>query len=335
MKSINIKDIAKAAGVGVSTVSRVLNDQPDVSEKTKIKVLQVIDKLNYVPNNSARNLKRNKTNHIGVFVIGEYSTFLSEVIETVEKRISASGNTLVLHFQQGHEKIIEKAVQFTLEKKLLGLIFLGGVLNKKDEGFLKQLNMPVVFGSTVIDSHVDKSLYNSVTIDNYLAACSAVDLLLEKGHKKIGLISVDGNDPVASRRQEAYVDTMKAHGITVKEEWIAYGNFSMESGYQAMSNLLDTDITAVFSIADMMAIGGLKALSDNHIKVPQDISIIGFDGLDLTKYTIPSLASVEQPSKKMGDNISDLILSKMDDDTKEQIILDTKLKHGQSLKELR
>lgn len=334
MKSINIKDIAKAAGVGVSTVSRVLNDQPDVSETTKEKVLKVIEELNYVPNNSARNLKRNKTNHIGVFVIGEYSTFLSEVIEAVEKKISAAGYTLVIHFQQGNDRMLEKAVQFTLEKRLIGLIYLGGVLNKKDEGFLKQLNIPVVFGSTVIDSDVDKGLYNSVTIDNYTASCSAVEALISKGHQKIGLISVNGNDPVANRRQLAYTDTMSKHGLEVDDTYIAYGNFSMKSGYEAALQLKDTDITALFSVADMMAIGALKAFSDHKKMVPEDISIIGFDGLELTDYTVPSLASVEQPSQTMGFYVADLIIDKMSNEIKEQIVLETRLKEGNSLKEL-
>lgn len=334
MKSVNIKDIAKVAGVGVSTVSRVLNDQPDVSQATKEKVLKVIEDLNYVPNNSARNLKRNKTNHIGVFVIGEYSTFLSEVIEAVEKKVSAAGYTLVIHFQQGHESMLEKAIQFTLEKRLVGLIYLGGILDKKDEGFLKQLNIPVVFGSTVIDTELDKNLYNSVTIDNYTASCSAVEALIQKGHKRIGLISVSGNDPVATRRQLAYCQTMKKYDLEIKDTYIAYGNFSMKSGYEAGLLLKDTDITALFSVADMMAIGALKAFSDHGIKVPEDISMIGFDGLELTDFTVPSLASVEQPSLTMGTYVADLIIQKMTDETKEQIILETRLKEGQSLKEL-
>lgn len=335
MKSVNIKDIAKVAGVGVSTVSRVLNDQPDVKEETKEKVLKVIKELNYVPNNSARNLKRNKTNHIGVFVIGEYSTFLSEIIEALEKCIASEGFALVLHFQQSHENMVEKAVQFSLEKRLIGLIFLGGTVHKKDEGFLKQLRIPVVFGSSVIDNDVDTTLYSSVTINNYNAASSAVEELVRLGHRRIGLISVGGDDPVAIRRQRAYKDVMERHGLTIERSWISFGNYSMKSGYDAAKHLIDEDVTAVFVIADMMAIGALKSFSEAGLKVPEDVSVIGFDGLELTQFTVPSLATIEQPSKTMGKKVAELIVDQMNSEDNVHIILETRLNSGQSIKEVK
>lgn len=335
MRSINIKDIAKAAGVGVSTVSRVLNNQPDVKASTKEKVLKVIEELNYIPNNSARNLKRIKTNHVGVFVIGEYSTFFAEVIESLEKEISSNGYSMVLHFHHSHEKMLETAVQFSLEKKLVGLIFLGGTLLKKDEGFLQQLNIPIVFGSTVIEDDIDDELYNSVTIDNYKAANQGMEHLLNYGHTKVGLISAGyGGDSVAEKRHAAYEDSLNRHNIGYNNDYVVGGNYSMQSGYDAMNNLLEhTDVTSVFVIADLMAIGAIKAIFDRGLSVPDDVSVVGFDGLEITKFLTPSLTTVEQPSKLMGEKIGQLVLTHVkEDETLEtdHIILDTKFIIGQS-----
>ena len=144
MKSVNIKDIAKAAGVGVSTVSRVLNDQPDVKASTKERVLKVIEALNYVPNNSARNLKRIKTNHIGIFIVGEYSNFFSKIVEAIESEISSEKYALVLHFHKENGRILENAVEFALEKRLVGLIILGGSMLATDAGYLEQDRKSVV-----------------------------------------------------------------------------------------------------------------------------------------------------------------------------------------------
>lgn len=336
MKSVNIKDIAKAAGVGVSTVSRVLNDQPDVKAETKEKVLKIIEELNYIPNNSARNLKRIKTNHVGIFVIGDFTTFFSEVIETLEKTLSQEKYSVMLHFHQGHEGTLEAAVQFALEKKLVGLVFLGGHLKAEDEGYLNQLNIPVIFASTVIDDTVDDQLYSSVTIDNFKSAYDGITTLINKGHRKIGMISAGyGDDSVAEARFEAYQKVLNDAGIDYNADWVTGGNYSMASGYKAMQELLKQDLTAVFVIADMMAIGAMKAITDGGLKIPEDISVLGFDGLEVGKFLTPSLTSIEQPTRYMGEQTGKMLLKMLKHDTEqEHVILETRFVEGQSTKTL-
>lgn len=336
MKSVNIKDIAKAAGVGVSTVSRVLNDQPDVKAETKAKVLKVIEELNYVPNNSARNLKRNRTNHIGIFVIGDFTTFFSEVIETLEKTLSAEDYSVMLHFHQGHGTTLESAVQFALEKKLVGLVFLGGHLRKEEEGYLKQLNIPVVFASTVIDADVDDKLFSSVTIDNYKSAFDGVSWLLAGNHLKVGMISAGfGDDSVAETRFKAYQDALRSFHIPYDASLVSGGNYSMRSGYEAMQQLIKENVTAVFVIADMMAIGAMKAITDAGLKVPEDISVLGFDGLEIGRFLTPSLTSIEQPTKYMGEQTGSMLLAILrDDKNAKHLVLETRFVEGQSTKKL-
>ncbi len=337
MKTINIKDIAKAAGVGVSTVSRVLNDQPDVKASTKEKVLKVIAELNYVPNNSARNLKRHKTNHIGIFVIGEYSTFFSKVIQTIEKEVSSQKYSIVLHFHKENVKTLEAAVEFALEKRLVGLIFLGGGLLSSDEGYLKQLNIPVVFGSTVLNDDIDKTLYNSVTINNFEAAYHGMMHLIKSGHRKIGLITTnDGKDNVAEKRYQAYLKALEDAKLSHHAEYVTIGDYSIESGYHAMEMLLNTDVTAVFAIADLMAIGAMKAAHNKGLMVPNDISLLGFDGLEVSKYMNPSLTTIEQPTDSMGKNIGSVILKQLNDEEETQhIVLDTSFYKGQTVKDMK
>jgi len=335
MKSVNIKDIAKAAGVGVSTVSRVLNNQPDVKASTKEKVLKVIEELNYVPNNSARNLKRNKTNHIGIFIIGEYSNFFSKIVEAFEKKISGEKNALVLHFHKENLKTVESAVEFALEKRLAGLIILGGSLLPEDEGYLKQLDIPVVLGSTVIHEACDRTLYSSVTIDNFLSSYEGVKQLISSGHKCIGLISSDdGKDNVADRRRLAYEKALKEHNLVFSNKLVAMGDYSMQSGYEAMKTILDTDATAVFAISDLMAIGAMKAVFDAGKSVPEDVSVLGFDGLEISKFMHPSLSTIEQPYYEMGSSLASIVLSQLEDNTvKKHIVLETTFYRGQSIKQ--
>ena len=336
MKSVNIKDIAKAAGVGVSTVSRVLNDQPDVKESTKKRVLEVIEALNYVPNNSARNLKRNKSNHIGVFIVGEYTDFFSKVIKTIEGNVSKEKYSLVLHFHKTHDKTLETAVEFALEKRLVGLIVLGGSLTSSDEGYIKQLDIPVVFGSTVIADEIDESLYSSVTINNFEATYDGVSKLIKAGHRKIGLISSDdGKDNVAEKRYQAFAKVLSDHGISLNESLITYGDYSIESGYNAMKELLDKDITAVFAVSDLMAIGASKAVFDAGLNVPKDCSLLGFDGLEIAKYMHPSLATIEQPYYEMGESVAKVMMDQISEDSEKiHKILETAFFKGQTIKNL-
>lgn len=336
MKSVNIKDIAKAAGVGVSTVSRVLNDQPDVKASTKERVLKVIEALNYVPNNSARNLKRIKTNHIGIFIVGEYSNFFSKIVETIESEISSEKYALVLHFHKENGRILENAVEFALEKRLVGLIILGGSMLATDAGYLEQLEIPVVLGSTVLNQSISKTIYNSVTIDNFSATYAGIKKLIESGHKKIAMISTDdGIDNVADKRFQAYKKILMDHELDFDDSLVTMGDYSIQSGYEAMEVLLKKKITAVFAISDLMAIGAIKKIIESGQSVPEDISVLGFDGLEISKFMNPSLATIEQPYKKMGINIAEVLLGQMDgEEETKHIILETSFYEGQTIKNI-
>lgn len=338
MKTTNIKDVAKASGVAVSTVSRVINNHTDVKEETRTKVLEIIDALNYVPNNSARNLKRVNSKSIGIFVRGEYNFFFAELIESIEKEIALMGYTAVIHFQHCEDRAIEYAAQFVLEKRLIGLIYLGGVVEQENEGYLKNLDIPVVFASTVIGPSVEKSLFSSVSIDNIMSSKKAVEHLVTLGHNKIGMISAMTSDQcIAQERYTAYTTILAQNNLIPYYEFLERGDYSFESGYEGMTKLLDKKlgVTAVFVISDIMAIGAIRSVVDHGMRVPEDISIVGFDGLDYGRYYTPSLTTIEQPKEALCKESCRILFGLLEGGTAmEHIVLDTKLLERESSRRL-
>lgn len=327
IKAVNIKDVAKKAKVAVSTVSRVLNDHKDVSKDTKEHVLKIIDELNYIPNNSARNLKRTNTNSIGIFVLGEYNPFFGEIVETLENEISEKGYSVMVHFHHVESNAMETAVQFTMEKKLLGLICLGGYVAKENEGYLESLEAPTVFTSTIIDDEVNQSLFSSVSIDENSAVKEVMDHLIGLGHKRIGIITAEKQVMCASlQRYDAYKSILKESGLDDSEDYVECGDYSIESGYNSMKKLLakKCGITALFAVNDLMAIGAAKAVLESGLRVPEDISIVGFDGLDYSKYFHPSITTIKQPNSLFGKMSCKVLLEQIEKSgRKEHIVLDT------------
>ena len=186
---MNIRDIAKISGVGVSTVSRVLNNHPDVKESTREKVLAVIKECNYVPNNSARILKQNNTKNIGVLVKGVFNPFFSELINVMGSKINDNKYTMILQQNDyGLEQEIENVISFVKEKRLQGIICLGGNFIGLNDDSFKNINVPIVLTSVNTVSPITSEKYSTVGISNLDAAYEATSYLIQKGHKNIALM---------------------------------------------------------------------------------------------------------------------------------------------------
>ena len=182
MEQITIKEVAKLCGVGVSTVSRAINNHPDINEETKQKVLETIQKYNYVPNNSARNLKRSDSNTIAVLIKGISNPFFSEIVQVFEREITKQKYSFVLQHVEEFEDEVDIAIQLEKEKRLKGIVFLGG-LSYHTEKKLKQLTIPFVIST--VDVTELGSEYASVTVDNTKESRKLVDYLCGCGHKRI------------------------------------------------------------------------------------------------------------------------------------------------------
>lgn len=337
---MNIKDIAKLASVGVSTVSRVINEHPDVKDETREKILKIIKESNYIPNNSARILKKNITKNIGVLVKGVFNPFFAEMINIIGSKITDAGYTMIL--QQNDyttEDDVDNLIAFVKEKRLQGIICLGGnFLNINDESF-QFLDIPVVLTSVNTISKESKSKYSSIGIDNILSAKEATQYLIDKGHNNIAILIGEKNDVGISRlRLEGYKEALKENNIEFSDENIFIGAYNYEGAYKRTKEIVNNrkDITAIFSISDIMAVGAAKAVIEEGLQIGEDISIMGFDGMDISKYYNPGITTVKQPKKDMANNSIDLLLALLaKKEEHKHIIFETKVIERDSCKNMR
>lgn len=336
---MNIKDIARLAGVGVSTVSRVINEHPDVKDETREKILKIIKESNYIPNNSARILKKNNTNNIGVLVKGVFNPFFSEMINIIGNRINEAGYTMILQQNDyATEDDVDNLIAFVKEKRLQGIICLGGnFLNINDESF-QFLDIPVVLTSVNTLSKESKSKFSSIGIDNVLAAKASIQYLIDKGHRNIGILLGEKNDVgISGLRLEGYKKALEENNIPYSEENVFIGDYDYSGAYRVTKEIINNrkDITAIFSISDIMAVGAAKSVIDQGLQVGEDISIMGFDGMDISKYYNPGITTVKQPKKNMANNSIDLLLALLaKKEDHKHIIFETKIIERESCKEV-
>lgn len=325
---MNIKDIAKLSGVGVSTVSRVLNNHPDVKQSTREKVLEVIKESNYIPNNSARILKQVNTKNIGVLVKGVFNPFFSEMVNVIGQAISKFKYTMVLQqndFTFGDD--FDTLQAFIKEKKLQGVICLGLNFETITKENISLLDVPVVLTSGSFGKFTEG--YSTVGINNIESAYEATKYLIELGHKKIAVMIGEENDiGISWTRLKGYKKAMAEYNISFLDEYLLVGDYSSERAYKVMKEFLNKhkEVTAIFSISDIMAIGIAKAIAEEGYEIGKDISLIGFDGMDISKFYNPGIATVEQPKELMAEKSVELLMKLLKNEGEnDHIILDTKL----------
>ncbi|MCR6513816.1 MAG: LacI family DNA-binding transcriptional regulator [Clostridium sp.] len=329
---MNIKDIAKMAGVGVSTVSRVINNHPDVKDETREKVKRIIKESNYIPNDSARILKKNNNNNIGVLVKGVFNPFFSEMISIISNRVGEAGYTMILQqndFNDGEDS--DRLISFVKEKRLQALICLGGNFNHINEDTFKFLNIPIILTSvnTLYMDKANENQFSSIGIDNKKAARDMTEYLINRGHKNIAMMLGDKeHDGISSQRLEGYKEAMNKFSLEIKEKNILIGEYTFDGAYKETKRFLkeNKDITAIFAISDTMAVGASKAALDLGLEIGKDISISGFDGMDIAKYYNPGITTVKQPNKDMATNSIDLLLALLTKkENHKHIVFETKI----------
>lgn len=307
MEKITIKDIAKICGVGVSTVSRAINNEPGINEDTKNKILQVIKENNYIPNNSARNLKRSESKNIAVLIKGMNNPFFSPMITEFEKEIKKRKYTFILQRVDENQDEIEVAIELEKEKKLKGIVFLGGYfLHSKEK--LEKLTVPFVLSTVGMNGNIKDIEYSSVAVDDVKESYKIVDYLCKLGHNKIAILSATEDDEsIGKLRFEGYRKALADNHIEYNPNLVYYlqsGNerYSMQSGYLAAKQLLQDkpDCTAIFGITDIIALGACRAIMEEGYKIPEDFSVAGYDGLELSRYYTPSLTTIRQPVEEIA-----------------------------------
>lgn len=291
-----IKDVAKLAGVAVSTASYALNGSKKVSEATVKKVRDAAKQLNYQKNGFASDLKRTKTNTIALILRDLSGPYYSDLIKGVQEVTMTNGYDLIACSSIGGPQ--STAIKFLREKRVDGAIILAHnisddvILQSAREGF------PIV----ALDRTLESDHIYHVEVDNVQGGYIATEYLIKNGHKDIAYISGPYNSHDNNMRFKGYKMALENHGITYQSRWKVSGEFTREGGYRATKLLIaQRDLPeAIFYANDEMAIGGLQALAEKNISVPNDISIIGFDDIQLAEYVSPSLTTIRQPKYEAG-----------------------------------
>ncbi len=306
---MTIKDLAAKTGYSVATVSRVLNNHPNVSEKVRREVNRAVEESGFQINTNARQLKQH-ANSILVVVKGTSNELFSEMIETIQSLVDRTQYPLYVDYMDEDNNEVLRAVQLCREKKPLGILFLGGN-NQNFWADFDKIDIPCVLVSNDASDLPFPNL-SSVSTDDRMAARCAMDSLIALGHRKFVIVGGDRDVSDTSRlRYQGCLDSIRKHGIEFDEERdYASVRYSYQDGYNATQQLIaeGREFTALFAVADVIAIGAIRALHNNGLRVPRDVSVMGFDGLPLGSYLVPQLSTVRQSAREMAKRSVELLI---------------------------
>lgn len=318
---VTLKEIARECNVSAATVSNILNGKQKVSEQTRQKVMDVVRKRGYQPNSIAQGLRKQKTKIIGIIAedIAQFTT--PEIVEgimnyceprgyrTIVKnlRMYARWNDTWYDDDQAYHTILDPTLQEVVSLMVDGIIYIAGHA-RLVPCFLDNLSLPAVMAyAYACDSRVP-----SVLVDDESSACEIVKYLISKGHRKIGVIGGRADNIHTQRRLIGYQRALYEAGILFNPEWIRYALWDKESAYEAARELLQTDITAVFCMADRMAGGVYCCLDEQGRRAGKDVAVAGFDNQEIAEYFVPGLSTMALPLKEIGSTSARLLLEQIE-----------------------
>ncbi|MHB1275412.1 MAG: LacI family DNA-binding transcriptional regulator [Candidatus Humimicrobiaceae bacterium] len=328
-----IKDVAKIAGVSVGTVSNVLNEFDSVSDANKSKVMDTIKTLGYKPSRIAASLSKKKTMNIGLIIPDVSSPFYSDLINGVTETLDAHGYNVFLCSSNSEISKETKIINDLLSMWIDGIILIPVYSSKRDIKEMESINIPIV----LVNREIKGLTRDIVIFDNFGGAYEAANFLIKNNHKKI--IILDG--PKYSRSFEDRLlgwKTAMEENRLYNNNLVFRGDFTVESGYDMMLESLNelVGIDAVFASSDLIALGALNALEEKKIKVPDDISIIGFGDIYLSKFLKPSLTTIRRPFYNIGKTAVSILMEKIqgksDDEKFKKFVIKGKLEIRNSVK---
>lgn len=331
MKKANLKDVAALAGVSQGTASRVLNNLP-VRKDSHTRVARAIKELNYTPNLLARSLRIASSNTIGI-VVADISSPIAALLVSNMQSMAYSRNHDVVFYNTKAEPIKElEAIRIFVEKRVTGIVFTSNTMTEQTEKVLNESGIPYVLVSTSYNG------MTSVTIDNVKAAYDAVSFLARKGHRNIAMLSGPLSDPNAgSPRYNGYRQAMLDAGLTPDDRLVCFGRYRMTDGYDGAQELVERRLpfTALFCASDELAIGAIKMLGEYGLRIPADVSVMGFDGISFGSFITPTLTTVKQPFEELGRVAVEMLFKKIDGDSELQsVVLNHRLQIESSVIEI-
>ncbi|MDD3656141.1 MAG: LacI family DNA-binding transcriptional regulator [Atribacterota bacterium] len=293
-----MKDIAKAVGVHPSTVSRVINGNPNISEKTAKKVFSTIEDLNYTPNALARGLKTKKIQTLAMLIPDISNPFFAGLARGVEDTANKYGYNVILC---NTDDCLEKEANYLrllTEKCVEGVIMATAKIRDKSIIELGRTRCPYI----LLSRNIKGVQENSISIDDIAGGYLATEYLISLGHQKIAHIAGPYNTTAALDRIKGYQKALQKYGIPFQRFYLGEGDFRIKGGYQVMKQFLQLEVppTAVFTANDLLAVGAIEAIREHNFEVPSDFSIVGFDDIKLASYLSLPLTTIRQPMVEMG-----------------------------------
>ncbi|OQB23619.1 MAG: HTH-type transcriptional repressor CytR [Firmicutes bacterium ADurb.Bin182] len=309
-----IKDVAKYTGLSISTISKYLNGG-NVLKENRILIDEAVEKLGYKVNHLARSLKTNKTKTVGILIPSLSSAFFSHIIAVIEETLIQNGYDSVICGFNFDPKLEIRKLRFLLDKNVDGIILIPERLSADDLNSVLKVSgkqIPLI----LLDRYVNDFECDTVLADNINASYSAVESLITKGHKRIGIIVGPPEISTAYERTIGYKRVYQDYSLPAEEQLIKVGDYSLESGYQLFNELLDTEDppSAVFVTNYDMMLGAITAANERGIKIPSDISFIGYDNIELSLIINPPINIVVQPMDLMGESAAKILLKRMKGD---------------------
>lgn len=324
--SVTIRDVARRAGVSVSTVSRVLNDTCPVHDDKRRLVVEAAQTLGYTPNPAARSLLNKKTGGLGVLLPFVGAEFFSEFLTGLDHAAQEHGFFLVVSTSHRHVDEFNAALQ-AMDKRVDGLIIMAPELRPQDVESILKTAGPIVF----VNTYIEQQPFDVINFDNYGGAYALTRHLLELGHRRIAFIKGPPNARDAQERTRGYRTAMAEAGLTDTAALEFQGEFTPEAGYEATQAILriPSPPTAIVAANDYCAMGAMQALHEARIAVPDEMAVAGFDGIVSSQYTLPPLTSVRAPMREIGaraiSRLLDRLRSNGTDEAPQQVVVPVEL----------
>ncbi|WP_315070402.1 LacI family DNA-binding transcriptional regulator [uncultured Clostridium sp.] len=307
MKNVTMKDIAEIVGVSKTTVSMVINKKDDnISEETKKKIYSAIEETGYIPNNIARGLNTKKSGSIAIIIPDISNPFFSELARAIEDVANKLGYNVILCNSDNNSNKEKKYVELLISKLIDGIILIPGEDSKDSANLLKLNGIPFVFVDRYIDGFED---YPGIYFENKEGVKCGIEYLYSRNKRNIAFVSGPKKINVNKERIDGYKEIMAKYGI-YNESLIFESRFSLEGGIEVTEYIMDKCkfVDAIFYSNDIMAIGGMKTLKRRGCKVPEEIAIMGFDGITFSQMIEPELTTIQQPIYDMGQQACTLII---------------------------
>jgi len=303
-----IKDVARHAGVSIATVSKYINGG-NVLDKNKIIIDEAIDKLNYKVNIMARGLKTNQTMTVGILIPSLTNLFFTTIVSSIENSLLENGYSTILCDYRENEKLEKEKLDFLVSKNVDGIIMVPSCLDDLELINNLKKEMPIV----LIDRNIDGADLDVVLTDNINGSYDAVEKLIHRGHKRIGIICGPKEHYTAIERLTGYNRVHKDYKIKIDQQLIKFGDYQMESGHEKIIELMNMDVspTAVFVTNYEMTLGTIIGINEMNISIPEELSLIGYDNIQLAKIVKPSLSIVTQPMNSIGETAARLMLMRL------------------------